>query len=98
MDYGSDVGTISLVVFREASGGGEPLALEEEAEDLAAVSPRPSRQSHGEPVCPEAPVAPGEREPGPDLQGQKIGAAIRRVEFRPDPTPVMSATITYYRP
>ena len=37
MDYGSDVGTISLVVFREASGGGEPLALDEEAEDLAAV-------------------------------------------------------------
>ena len=32
------------------------------------------------------------------VQGQQIGAAIRRVEFRPDPTPVMSATITYYRP
>jgi hypothetical protein len=26
-----------------------------------------------------------------------MGAAVRRVEFRPDPTPVMSATVTYYR-
>jgi hypothetical protein len=31
-------------------------------------------------------------------EGGKIGAAIRRVEFEPDPTPMMSATITYYRP
>ena len=31
-------------------------------------------------------------------EGQRIGAAVRPIEFQPDPTPVMSATITYYRP
>jgi hypothetical protein len=32
------------------------------------------------------------------VEGQRLGAAVRTVEFQPDPTPVMSATITYYRP
>ena len=31
-------------------------------------------------------------------EGKKIGATIRHLSFEPGPTPVMSATITYYRP
>jgi len=37
MNYGADVGTISMVVFREAHGVKKPLALDDEAEDLAAL-------------------------------------------------------------
>ena len=99
MDYGSDVGTISLVVFREASGGGEPLALDEEAEDLAAVSRAafPAKPPENLSALRHQ-LHQGSINRGLIVQGQQIGAAIRRVEFRPDPTPVMSATITYYRP
>ena len=100
MNYGSDVGTISLIVFREAKGGGEAIALEEEAEDVAAVS------RGAFPAKPPLNLAAlrfqlrqgaGEPSRGLIVQGEQIGAAIRRVEFRPDPTPVMAATITYYR-
>ncbi len=99
MDYGSDVGTISLVVFREASGGGEPLALDEEAEDLAAVSRAafPAKPPENLSALRHQ-LHQGSINRGLIVQGQQIGVAIRRVEFRPDPTPVMSATITYYRP
>jgi hypothetical protein len=99
MDYGSDVGTISLVVFREASGGGEPLALEEEAEDLAAVSRAafPAKPPENLSALRHQ-LHQGSINRGLIVQGQEIGAAIRRVKFRPDSTPVMSATITYYRP
>jgi hypothetical protein len=30
--------------------------------------------------------------------GQKTPSATQRVKFTPDPTPVLSAVITYYRP
>ena len=30
--------------------------------------------------------------------GQQIDAAVRRVEFRANETPVMAVTITYYKP
>jgi hypothetical protein len=35
---------------------------------------------------------------GPIIDGDKIGAATRTVEFQAEATPVMSATITYYKP
>jgi hypothetical protein len=38
MNHGSDVGTIGLVVFREARGASQPLAIDDEAEDLAALT------------------------------------------------------------
>jgi hypothetical protein len=31
-------------------------------------------------------------------QGREVGADIQHVSFKPDPTPVMVATIRYYRP
>jgi hypothetical protein len=99
MDYGSDVGTISLVVFREASGKSEPLALAEEAEDLAAMERAawPAKPPENLSAL-RLQLHQGSLNRGLIVEGPQIGAAIRRVEFRPDPTPVMSATITYYRP
>jgi hypothetical protein len=35
---------------------------------------------------------------GLTVEGEKIGAGIRPVEFQADPTPVTSATITDYKP
>jgi len=32
------------------------------------------------------------------VEGEKIGAGIRPIEFQADPTPVTSATITDYKP
>jgi hypothetical protein len=99
MDYGSDVGTISLVVFREASGRGAPLTLDEEAEDLEAVerAALPAKPPENLSAL-RLQLHQGSLNRGLIVEGPQIGAAIRRVEFRPDPTPMMSATITYYRP
>jgi len=101
MNYGADVGTISMVVFREARGMPKALALDDEAEDLAALAGG------------KLPVTPPENLAGLKFQlrsgtndastrgliaeGKEIGSGIRRLAFQPDATPVMSATITYYR-
>jgi hypothetical protein len=31
-------------------------------------------------------------------EGERVESKVRQVPFTPDPVPVMTATITYYRP
>jgi hypothetical protein len=101
MNYSSDVGTIGLVVFRERKIRGEPVADIDEDEDLAALSrgtfPKKAPKNF---AALRQQLRPASSDPSRGLiaSGEKNAAAIRRVEFSPDPTPVMSATITYYRP
>jgi hypothetical protein len=102
MNYGADVGTISMVVFREARGAKKSLALDDEAEDLAALTggnyPRRPPANLAALRFQLRSGAANASTRGLIAQGKEIGSNIRRIEFQPDPTPVMSATITYYRP
>jgi hypothetical protein len=102
IDYGSDVGTIALVVFQERQEGPAPLNLSHQAEELAAISRGVFPENHPENL---AGLKFSLREGDPNRatrglikEGQTVGAPIRRVDFHPESTPSMAATITYYRP
>jgi tetratricopeptide (TPR) repeat protein/tRNA A-37 threonylcarbamoyl transferase component Bud32 len=98
--YTADVGTISLVVFREARGkskapaaGSEDLAAlaragfpKDKAKDLAALKEQLHKDGGLENAAQglAVPANPGE--------------GLRPVEFRADPTPLMAITITCQRP
>ena len=99
--YGPAAGTITLVVFREQTVREEPPPLDDEAEDLAALSRGVLPAERPQTLAAlKFRLREGGRGGSRGLigEGQTIGAAVRDVEFQPDPTPVMSATITYYRP
>ena len=91
-----------MVVFREARGTKTRLALDDEAEDLAAFTggtyPRKPPENLAALKFQLRSGAANASTRGLIVQGKEIGAAIRRLAFQPSPTPVMSATITYYRP
>jgi hypothetical protein len=100
--YGPGAGTITLVVFREKKGGAGAPPLDDLGEDLAALA-------RGA-LPPEAPKtlpalkfrlregAGASMSRGLIVEGATTGAATRSVEFQTEATPVMSATIAYYRP
>jgi hypothetical protein len=99
IDYGADVGTITLAVFREQQGGGRPPApMEDNAEDLVALTRGlfPREPSKNLAALKEQLRADASR--GLIGQGHQVGADVRHVSFTPDPTPVMVATVRYYRP
>jgi hypothetical protein len=102
MNYGADVGMISMVVFREARGKKKPIALDDEAEDLAALTggryPKKPPENLAALKFQLRSGAGNSSNRGLIAQGKEIGARIRRLQFQPDPTPVMSTTLTYYRP
>jgi hypothetical protein len=102
MNYGPNAGMVTLVFFREAKGRPAPPALVEEAEDRAVLArgsfPETKPMNLAALRFQLREGGAGAETRGLIVQGQAIGATIRRVEFRPDPTPVMSATIKYHRP
>jgi hypothetical protein len=104
MSYCADAGTISLVVFRERPGrGAEPsTSPDDEAADLAALArgaaptPGPQTLAALKLQLHDAPAGGAAR--GLIVDSSAIDAPIRPLEFQPEPTPVLSATITYHRP
>lgn len=104
MDYGRNVGQIQLTVFQELTGPKPtPSLIDEDEEDLVAmlrgIQPRDTPKNLGA-------LKRQIRSAGKDslqtrgliVQGEKTENAISIVKFEPDPTPVMSVTITYYKP
>jgi hypothetical protein len=99
MDYGADVGTLSLVVFREKGSKDRPKPLlTDEEEDLAALTRGvfPKEKPLNLAALREQLWTDATR--GLIVQGDKIEAGVQQVPFTPDPVPVMTATIVYYRP
>lgn len=100
MDYGRDVGTISFVVFRELTH--EPvhapvLAAEDEDFGILSRGVFPSQPVPTLDVLKQKLLADsGTR--GLIVEGERIHAATRKVKFRAEPTPILSATIRYYHP
>lgn len=100
--YGADVGTITLSVFSEKRGKEPPPLLNDDAEDLAALhrgafpSERPLNLAALKHQLREDAKKSSDR--GLMVPGQQIDAGIRRVTFKPEAVPMLSVTITYYKP
>lgn len=106
MDYGRNVGQIQVTVFSEQTlekPRASSIAEEEEEEDMIAMlrgihpKERPSNLS----ALKRKLRKPGEKflaTRGLIDAGERTDNKVNVVQFKPDPTPIMSATITYYTP
>jgi mono/diheme cytochrome c family protein len=97
--YTPDVGTVSVVVFREAKG--TPVAREG-AEDQAAIgrAAYPKEQANDLASLKELLRKEGAQENAAHSLAapEKEGGEIKEVEFKADPTPVMALTMICQRP
>lgn len=104
MDYGADVGTISLVVFRERPAGEaakQSAPLLDEDWDLAILhreefpaKPAADFKDLRQELSNQLAVADATR--GLIAEGDTIQNRTQKVSFVVDPIPVMSGVITYY--
>jgi hypothetical protein len=99
VNYGADVGTITLTVFREFKGRPPAPDLEPEAAAAAVVSqgrlPDGKARNYGALKAQLLDDANrGLIEEGVERKEQRV----RVVPFTPDPVPVMTLTIVYYTP
>jgi hypothetical protein len=101
--YGTDLGIISMTVFREKKGKDKPMPVptlkeDDEAEDLVALSRGifPPEQPRNLSALQSQLRAEATR--GLIAEGEETSSKVQRVKFKADPLPVMSATITYYKP
>jgi hypothetical protein len=102
INYGSDVGTISLTVFRERKTEEVIDGAEPREERNARIVSR-MRVPEGMPVnynlLKQKLLEEGNNERrGLIGEGEKVESRVRVVSFDPDPTPVMSVTVIYYQP
>jgi hypothetical protein len=105
VNYGPDVGTISLVVFRESAAGAVPPELpEDERAVQRGVLPadRPRDAAALKKALREGTAAkkgpPPQRGLGEAEKNGSSAPPLERVDFVADPIPIQSVTITYYRP
>jgi hypothetical protein len=96
--YGVDVGTITLVVFREKRGNDEAKLLTEEEEDLAAVHRGTLPTSRPRNLAALKQQLHADASRGLIGSGEQIKIETVKVKFNVDPTPIMSATVRYYKP
>ena len=103
MDYGRNVGQIQLTVFAESTGVPKrEFVLDEAEEDLVAMfrGVHPKEQPKNLGALKHQIRLAGKS--GPKTRGLIVGGEsatnkVNAVQFQPDPTPIMSATITYYK-
>lgn len=103
MNYGRNVGQIQLTVFSEMTGPApSEFVLDEDEEDLIAmmrgVHPKEQPKNLGalkHQIRLAGKTGPQTR--GLIVEGEKDKNKIKIVQFKPDPTPLMSVTITYYK-
>ncbi|MGB7324003.1 MAG: hypothetical protein WBD31_03970 [Rubripirellula sp.] len=96
IDYGSDVGTISITVFAE--GKAPVMELDEDAReaDLVESATLPEQPSANFGALKAKLLADANR--GLVVEGDRMSSAVRTLSFHADPTPIMSATVVYYKP
>jgi hypothetical protein len=103
MDYGADVGTISMTVFQPRSAATPPPPpsnlLAEDAEDFAILSrgnfPKGTPESL---AALKSQLVASTQTRGLITEGKTEAGATRTVKFDPDPVPVIVASVTYYKP
>jgi hypothetical protein len=101
VDYGEDVGTISLTVFRERLKEDVPDAgegkEERNARAVAKVS-LPRKETYDALKKDLLEEANEEQSRGLVVPGERVSSRVRAVRFNADPIPIMSVTVLYYRP
>jgi hypothetical protein len=98
INYGEDVGTITLTVFRELREEVKTPDLSEDVAEVAAVGRAELPQAGSENYHALKAKLLQEANRGLLGEGEKESSAVQHVEFTPDPIPLMSLTIVYYRP
>ncbi|MCA9051880.1 MAG: hypothetical protein KDA89_24245 [Planctomycetaceae bacterium] len=106
VDYGRHVGQIQMTVFKQEDPDADdlpPALADEDEEDLVAMlrGTQPSARPQNLSALKHQLRTAGRDETstrGLIVQGQQTTSEIKAVRFAPDPTPVMSVTITYYKP
>jgi hypothetical protein len=99
IDYGADVGTITLTVFQERQKEEVADAGEEKARQKARVVARarlPQKEDYA--TLKQELLDEANETRGLVVAGKEELSRVREVKFTPDPTPVMSVTLIYYRP
>jgi|GEM_PF-1037197 len=96
VDYGSEVGQISITVFAE--GKPPKLELDEDKREsqLVETARLPEEPSASFGALKAKLLADANR--GLIAEGNRVQGQVRVVKFHANPTPVMSATATYYQP
>ena len=103
IDYGRHVGQIQLTVFQELTGPDpQEFVLDEDEEDLVAMfrGVHPPQQPQNLSALKHQIRLAGKTNPqtrGIIVGGENDQNKINIVKFKPDPTPAMSATVTYYK-
>ncbi|MFO0808406.1 MAG: hypothetical protein U0746_07270 [Gemmataceae bacterium] len=98
LNYGADVGTITLTVFRELAGRPQPAPIDDESADAATVAKAqlPTNPPESFAALKASLEADGSR--SLIVEGAEIKSQVQVVRFTPDPTPVTTATVVYYKP
>ena len=97
IDYGADVGTITLTVFKESKATPPRGDLSDETQSTKILEkaqlPEPKPDNFD--ILTSQILKDAER--GLIAEGTTVGSKIVIVPFVPDQTPVMSLTIVYYK-
>ena len=98
INYGADVGTVTLTVFRERKGKPKPQDITDEGAALAAVTKGalPEEKAKNYNALKAQLLEDANR--GLIVEGSPVNNPVQTVKFEPDPIPVMSVTVVYYRP
>lgn len=98
INYGSDVGTITLTVFGQRIGSQPSGDLSEETQNAKVVEKAqlPEKKADNFSALTAQLLADANR--GMIAEGNVLGRSIRIVKFEVDETPLMSLTVVYYKP
>jgi len=98
INYGADVGTITMTVFREgkaAKPGKDLLDYDKAYEGIVEKVQRPKEPANNYHALKAQLLADANR--GLIVEGHPIESVTRTVTFVPDPAPVMCVTVVYYK-
>jgi hypothetical protein len=98
VNYGTDVGTITMTVFREFKGKEKPQLFSDEAVDATVVAKAkfPDEKKDSYAALKSSLLAEANTR-GLIAEGHQIESKVDFIPFKPDPVPIMSATIFYYK-
>jgi hypothetical protein len=100
IDYGSNVGTITLTVFRERRGKAPGGDLSDETQNTKVLEQAklPEKKPDNFGALTAQLLADANRGGGGLIgEGKPAEGPIRILKFDPDPTPIMSMTVIYYK-
>lgn len=97
IDYGADVGTITLTVFAEQVGRLARGDLTDETQNTKVLERGKVPAQKPDSFASLTAKLLEDSERGLIESGAKVGSAINVVKFTADPTPLMSLTVTYYK-